>query len=158
MDSSKLNDWMQVVGIFAVVASLVFVGLQLKQSQDIAASAVVQSRTSDSIALRLAPLSSPALRSAQAKIFGMTEGELTADEQLAYSWFFWSELIYIDNMHYQYISGYLTEEQWSAHRGDLVRLFSDSFVRDLWEVGPNDFKQSFLAVIDQVIEEIDAGR
>ena len=31
MDSAKVNDWMQVVGIFAVVASLIFVGLQLQQ-------------------------------------------------------------------------------------------------------------------------------
>jgi hypothetical protein len=36
MDSSKLNDWLQVVGIFAVVASLIFVGLQMKQTDDIA--------------------------------------------------------------------------------------------------------------------------
>jgi len=44
MDSSKLNDWMQVVGIFAVVASLIFVGLQMKQSQDIALAAQYQAR------------------------------------------------------------------------------------------------------------------
>ena len=36
MDSGKLNDWMQVIGIFAVVVSLVFVGLQIRQDQDIA--------------------------------------------------------------------------------------------------------------------------
>jgi len=36
MDSAKLNDWMQVVGIFAVVASLIFVGLQMRQDQEIA--------------------------------------------------------------------------------------------------------------------------
>lgn len=36
MDSTKLNDWMQVVGIFAVVASLIFLGLQMRQTQDIA--------------------------------------------------------------------------------------------------------------------------
>ena len=36
MDSAKLNDWMQVVGIFALVASLLFVGLQMNQSQNIA--------------------------------------------------------------------------------------------------------------------------
>ncbi len=27
MDSAKISDWMQVVGIFALVASLVFVGI-----------------------------------------------------------------------------------------------------------------------------------
>ena len=36
MDTQKLNDWMQLIGIFSVVVSLVFVGYQLKQSQDIA--------------------------------------------------------------------------------------------------------------------------
>ncbi len=36
MDSAKLNDWLQLVGIFALVASLIFVGLQLKQTQEAA--------------------------------------------------------------------------------------------------------------------------
>ena len=36
MDSNKLNDWMQVIGIFAVVVSLIFVGLQVRQDQEIA--------------------------------------------------------------------------------------------------------------------------
>ena len=35
MDSAKLNDWLQVAGIFALVASLVFVGLQMKQAEEI---------------------------------------------------------------------------------------------------------------------------
>jgi hypothetical protein len=35
MDSAKLNDWLQVIGIFALVASLIFVGLQMKQNQQI---------------------------------------------------------------------------------------------------------------------------
>jgi len=36
MDTVKLNDWMQVIGIFAVVASLIFVGLQLRQADEVA--------------------------------------------------------------------------------------------------------------------------
>ncbi len=46
MDTAKLNDWMQVIGIFAVVASLIFVGLQMKQTQEIALSAAYQARAS----------------------------------------------------------------------------------------------------------------
>ncbi len=49
MDSDKLNDWMQVVGIFAVVVSLMFVGYQLKQSQDIAIAGQNQERQSVAI-------------------------------------------------------------------------------------------------------------
>jgi len=36
MDSKKLNDWLQLVGMAAVVASLIFVGLQIRQSDEIA--------------------------------------------------------------------------------------------------------------------------
>ena len=33
MNSEKLHDWLQLVGMAAIVVSLVFVGLQLRQSQ-----------------------------------------------------------------------------------------------------------------------------
>ena len=36
MNTAKLHDWLQVVGIFAVVASLIFVGLQMRQDRNIA--------------------------------------------------------------------------------------------------------------------------
>ena len=36
MDAAKLNDWIQVIGIFALVASLIFVGLQMQQDREIA--------------------------------------------------------------------------------------------------------------------------
>ena len=43
MNSQKLHDWLQIIGIAAVVASLVFVGLQLKQSDEIALAQVYES-------------------------------------------------------------------------------------------------------------------
>lgn len=36
MNSEKLRDWLEIVGIFSVVASLVFVGLQMRQDQTLA--------------------------------------------------------------------------------------------------------------------------
>ena len=36
MNKAKLRDWLEIVGIFAVVVSLVFVGLQMRQTQQIA--------------------------------------------------------------------------------------------------------------------------
>jgi hypothetical protein len=44
MDSAKLNDWMQAAGIFAVVASLVFVGLQIQQDRAISTVESLSSR------------------------------------------------------------------------------------------------------------------
>jgi hypothetical protein len=36
MESGKLHDWLQIIGLAAVVGSLIFVGLQLKQADSIA--------------------------------------------------------------------------------------------------------------------------
>ena len=44
-DLSKINEWLQVVGIFGVLASLIFVGLQMKQAHEIALSNTYQSRS-----------------------------------------------------------------------------------------------------------------
>ncbi len=35
MDFSKVHDWIQIVGLFGIMASLVFVGLQVRQTQAI---------------------------------------------------------------------------------------------------------------------------
>lgn len=52
MDSSKLHDWLQIVGLVAVVGSLIFVGLQLKQAEDIALAEAVESTATRGIELR----------------------------------------------------------------------------------------------------------
>ena len=45
MNSSRLNDWIQVIGMSAIIASLIFVGLQVKQAQDIAIASQYQARS-----------------------------------------------------------------------------------------------------------------
>ncbi len=49
MDSQKLHDWLQVIGIAAVVASLIFVGMQIKQSDEIALAEVLESAAARAI-------------------------------------------------------------------------------------------------------------
>lgn len=45
MDLAMLNDWMQVVGIFAVVVSLIFFGMQMRQTQEISVATLYQMRS-----------------------------------------------------------------------------------------------------------------
>jgi len=52
MDSSKLHDWLQIVGLAAVVGSLMFVGLQLKQADDIALAEALESTATREIERR----------------------------------------------------------------------------------------------------------
>ena len=54
MDSAKINDWMQFIGIVAVVASLVFVGMQLEQEEQVALAQVSQADEASSTQIDLA--------------------------------------------------------------------------------------------------------
>lgn len=45
MNSSKLNDWIQTPGMIAVVISLIFVGLQMRQTREFERRAVVERKT-----------------------------------------------------------------------------------------------------------------
>jgi hypothetical protein len=49
MNSEKLHDWLQLVGMAAIVVSLIFVGLQLQQSEDAAQADMSQSSVAISV-------------------------------------------------------------------------------------------------------------
>jgi hypothetical protein len=127
MDSAKLNDWMQVVGIFAVVVSLVFVGFQLKQSQEIAIAGQNQERQSVAFDYYASLIQVDEI----VDYYG-TEHREHLDEKndleshksdrmigLAYIRSRMRLSIY-DNNHFQYQSGFMTAESWQPYL-NLVR-------------------------------------
>jgi len=36
MKSTRIEDWLQIAGLFGVIGSLIFVGLQMRQDREIA--------------------------------------------------------------------------------------------------------------------------
>lgn len=51
MSSYRLRDWLEIIGILAVVASLVFVGLEVRQSSEVAAEEAFAGDLANMIAL-----------------------------------------------------------------------------------------------------------
>ena len=80
MNTGKLNDWLQVVGLFALVGSLIFVGLQMRQTQEIALSQAYQARTDQAIAIALAALENDTTLSFWTKAYGMVDEDFTPAE------------------------------------------------------------------------------
>jgi hypothetical protein len=68
MYTSRVRNWLEIIAVFGVISSLIFVGLELRQSQKIALSAAYQARADSSMNLRMAALQSETLRSASAKL------------------------------------------------------------------------------------------
>lgn len=149
MNSGKLNDWLQVVGLFAVFGSLIFVGLQMRQEQRIALSQAYQARADQSIAITLAALESDTTLSFWEKARGYTqEGYSPAESAFGLQWAT-AMLSYWENNHYQYQEGFVSEEHWQTQL-ELMRLmmqmhafrFAYDQDKDLW-------RTSFREVLDK---------
>ena len=152
MDSAKINDWVQIIGIFALVASLVFVGFQIKQTHEIAESDAYQSRASTSIELSAMRASSPDFTSAMAKIYAGNSDELTPQEEVTVEYFFGALITMLENHHFQVEAGYLPDEHWEKNLNELrcelsLPLFREMI--DYWEWRP-----SFKAVIDEIKADV----
>ncbi len=148
MDSAKLNDWMQVVGIFAVVASLIFVGLQMKQTHAIALSEIYQERAISSRESSLALASNPYFLSGSAKLYLGRQGEITAQEAIALEYDLGSYLGIADNYFQQYEWGFLSEAYWNRSIDELKCIFEHPWNRKV--LSGWIFRDEFQAVIDKI--------
>ena len=155
MDSAKLNDWMQVVGIFALVASLVFVGLQMRQAQEIA----IASQYHDRAALAVEYFSTQ-FEPDNLPNWGRASGrEPTRDmsiEELGRRFLHGaSYLIIADNHYYQYQAGFLEEESWQAQRQTLKRNLAnpESAPRFALDSVKTRYRASFLELCEELIAE-----
>ena len=151
MDSAKLNDWMQVIGIFAVVASLIFVGLQMKQEQDIAIASQYQERAQATMEMYLALLQ--AHQGSSDDDAGLYS-QLSAPQRTAIV--HWG-LTAFDNHHFQYTSGYLTKDSWDG----FVRLFTpmlqDCMARNIYEGVEHKFRPDFANFVEESIGDCDVN-
>jgi glutathione S-transferase len=141
MDAAKLNDWMQVVGIFAVVASLIFVGLQMKQTQEIAVASQFQARSTEFQALSRTGVEAnwtyPPLRPFISEQFS------AADISAAvWSW------AGFDNHHFQYQSGFLSEEAWNAQLSAQQQIYSNCYLRFVYEFSKGRMRKSVVDLVE----------
>ena len=174
MDSAKLNDWIQIVGAAAIVASLLFVGIQLKQAQDIAIAAQYQARHDAASENIRAYMQSETALHAEGKRFAefaKVDPNFSAEvktwaleqppDELAYRILQTRlDLMTVDNLYFQYQSGFLSEEAWQPHRTALIQGLSLNpplnFYRLYYELNPGQFRSSTRNLIDSAIAEIDA--
>ena len=88
MNAEKLSDWLQVVGMFGVIASLLFVGLEMRQTREIAISQIYHARADSERSNYSEAISSPAYLSGTAKLSGGSTDAFTPEENVALSYFY----------------------------------------------------------------------
>ena len=149
MSSKKIEEWLQIVGLFGVVGSLIFVGLQMKQDREIALSEIWQARSTALIEKTSSAASNEILLSAFVKSDSGRIAEITPIEQEAVSSHVSGSIYAWENSHYQYLHGFLPEEHWARVREGIKRRLQDP------HQGPIMRNRTYMASFGAVVEEID---
>ena len=151
MDKSKLNEWLQLAASIGVILSLIFVGLEIQQSRQIAIADIYQQRAALVVQVQATRFSPEQYRSAFDK-FSAGERISDAEERLldyaANPWF-----SYLENNHFQYQIGLLSEEQWVASRNTIRPYAHQQQFLDWWEIERSSWRESFALEVDKVIAE-----
>ena len=169
MPSGNWRDIAELIGIGAIVASLIFVGLQLQQSQEIAVGSQYQERANAAIENYMSQIQSDqALRNrGQSLISAASSGsypiviknliETTGPESVAVTYLLYrTKMVMMDNCHFQYESGFMTEEAWLAMRRRLRNLLSDDVFAAMYRSESWHFRSSFQEESSQLLAELDA--
>ena len=165
------RDLAEIIGFTSIVASLVFVGMQLNQSQEIAIASQYQERASTAVEYYSSLMHDPqTAREKAAEIAALVDSgnaspalQALVESGSAESvgiWFYRHRVFFVmlDNFHYQYRSGFMAEESWDAFRRELrQQLSNDASAAYYRDYGSNS-RASFEGLCDEILLEIASER
>ena len=165
MQKTSWKDTAELIGIMAIVASLVFVGLELRQSQQIAIAGQYQQRAEAYVTLmfnrleydsehpRLAALA----RRSYAEHVDDATFDAMSDEQIAVMWTNVSTNISMfDNNYFQFQSGLMSEEGWRSQQNRLrMSLGRSEFYRAEILARGDRYRDSFVELAKAIIQELE---
>ena len=145
-----LRDLAEIVGIVTIVASLVFVGLELQQSREIAVADVYQQQANLLVEIHNNQMATAPYMSAVEKLRSGKELDSTDLTYLRAAIAPW--LSYYENVHFQYMQGLLSEEHWQSVRSDLSDQLHQEIWRDEWLKFRQTYRDSFRSEVDAMLE------
>lgn len=144
-----LREVVEIAGVLAVVVSLVFVGLELRQTTSAVRAASFQSMTSDAHNLNMARAGSPELNLAL-RLWLEDADSLTVDQDnAAWAWEF-TVLRHFENVHRQAELGLLPLED-VDRRLELHSNFDSPRFAARWARARVGFSPSFVAYLDDYL-------
>lgn len=167
------KELVEIVGIFAVVASLIFVGMQLQLDRKIALAEQYTDRAESVKADRRIILESDALMQYFEELWALgwrpgywdedweiagqlEEGAFSVRSVLAAIVENQLSIIGYDTVYYQYSQGLLDEDVWSGLRGNLKRgMARDELTRAVYA---HHARKTIQPVVEELLREIDSER
>lgn len=135
MKKLSLTDWSQIaeiIGAVAIIASLVFVGMQVRQNTSAIQSSAAQSVHENFTAFYLAAQNEPTLLAVSTK--GMRDySSLTTTEKAQFIAMFMTFCSHTQNAFYKWREGSLAPELWKSWEFVSMNFFSTQGGAAFWE-------------------------
>ncbi|MDD9888763.1 MAG: hypothetical protein OXU30_00295 [Gammaproteobacteria bacterium] len=138
----------EIIGALAVVATLAYLAVQIRQSNDLLRSESRQTLVSNDVTSLNANID-------HSKTFAkyVTNECLSAEEQLQLGFMFTLDLRNREFEYFQYKNGLLDEETWLAYRHVIVINHSSELGKKWWNaVGRGIVDPTFAALIDDLLK------
>jgi len=155
VSTQKLRDWLEIVGLFSVVGSLIFVGMQMKQTQEIALANQYQERANNQLELIRTEME---LDRSFMSVMDGSPTNLRANPTPETLNFLFNYVLYawftFDNNHYQYEAGFLPQDHWEGQEAGVTNLVRECTVRWIWtSVRRDNARRSFVDYVDSLDHE-----
>ncbi len=134
MKKVSLDVWVQLVGLLSIVGGLVFVGLEMRQSQTIAVGNQVQARADSQIAILTTPLEGEQ-RLLPLFSFGSmpNESDLSEEERRIFEQLTRIRMVSLQASWTQFNLGLLPEDAWRLAERRLFIMYDSCQFRDVFE-------------------------
>jgi len=144
MKKVSLDVWIQLFGMVGIIGSLVFVGLEMRQSQRIAISAQHQQRGASAVAMIVGFLEGGEDWDATVRPDSINDMEIARRNAHQINWYF------VENDFNQYQNGLLPDNDWAAKINVLEFLLSECDLRPIVDFRQRFWSADFMEVINSI--------
>jgi len=151
MKKVSLDVWIQLLGMIGIIASLVFVGLEMRQTQRIAIAGQQQARASANMDLINAFIESGIDH--QATIWELDFNYVLSDAEMAFRNNMHSAWYIYENDFYSYTQGLMDDSTWSAKLAGMQRIYNICLAREIYDSRAPIFSEEFRIIVESFPDE-----
>jgi hypothetical protein len=153
MSQINSKDIVELIGIASIVGSLIFVGLQMRQTHDIALATLYQMRSDATREVRLANIDPSKMHEIFDKVWSDEYEKLTDVEIRRLKSTAGVTLSHWEGAHYLYSLGYLPADHWEGNKRQIADVLGIPIFAQYWEETRDGYRESFAAEVDKLLEK-----
>lgn len=148
----SIQDWAavaEIIGAIGVIASLLYVGRQLRQTNAMSRSEIRRDLSAQASAMATSVAASPDLAATMAKVHfhGLVRSEATDIERIQAAYIFVALVGQVHMAYEQFREGFMSSQEVKEYMGSNTALLTKPYLRSVWPVlrvqYPADFQNWF---------------